>query len=104
MLILALDKCRYVAEMWIVAMVLGSAGAAAGAIAGAGERHFSREPEDTVATVGDLVVLRCGVSPASSGPVQWTKDRFGLGPDTDPSLPGFPTYSMASNAEGISSE
>merc|ERR1719430_180876 len=45
-----------------------------------------------------MVVLSCGVSPVFSGPVQWTRDGFGLG--LDPDLPEFPGYFLAGDDKG----
>jgi len=55
-------------------------------------QSFSAEPSDvTVAAGGDLR-LECRVSD-QRGQCQWTRDGFGLG--INPSLPGFPRYTMS---------
>ena len=45
-------------EMWLVVLVLCRAAVA---------RQFSRTPSNMTATVGDRVVLRCGVDQAAAG-------------------------------------
>jgi len=60
---------------------------------GGGGQYFIREPEDVTASLGDdNVVFVCQVGGQSVGLRQWTRNGFGLG--TDPTLPGFPRYSL----------
>jgi hypothetical protein len=55
--------------MWMATVLVGTIVSA--------ERQFSRQPTDTMATVGEVAVLRCGVEPAGSGMVQ-VPGRAGL--------------------------
>ncbi len=71
-------------------------------LAGGRQQQLLEEPPDVNANLGDEVVLPCLVRDRA-GPLQWTRNGFGLGLDT--SLPGFPRYSltpeMALKIEGI---
>lgn len=64
-----------------------------------GEQSFEEEPQDTTAKHGEAVTLPCKIKDRR-GVVQWTKDGFGLGTDTD--LHGFSRYKMIVNDdEGV---
>ena len=54
-------------------------------------QYFLSEPSDVIFKTGADLQLPCTVG-NKQGACQWTKDGFGLG--IDPSLPGFPRFSM----------
>ena len=60
------------------------------------KQYFSQEPEDVSVAAGETLVLPCQVT-ERRGKCQWTRDGFGLG--VDPSLPGFPRYSMDDDSD-----
>ncbi|CAL4130583.1 unnamed protein product [Meganyctiphanes norvegica] len=63
------------------------------------EQRFADQPESVTVKHGRAVVLRCKVLD-KKGIIQWTKDGFGLGTDTD--LEGFSRYKMETNeSEGV---
>ncbi|KAJ8681625.1 hypothetical protein QAD02_017417, partial [Eretmocerus hayati] len=59
-------------------------------------QHFDREPGDQTAVVGSEVTLPCRVVNLK-GPIQWTKDEFGLGAVRN--LTGFERYAMIGSDE-----
>merc|ERR1712106_459687 len=55
-------------------------------------QYFIHQPDGLLTVMaGDKVILPCKVE-NKAGPLQWTRDGFGLG--TSRSLPGFPRLSM----------
>ncbi|CAB3400505.1 unnamed protein product [Caenorhabditis bovis] len=64
------------------------------------EQKIIEGPKDTLASIGETVVLTCRVE-NQQGPVQWMKDDFGLGTERDKPLPGNKRYRMiGSSANG----
>ncbi|CAI5456005.1 unnamed protein product [Caenorhabditis angaria] len=64
------------------------------------QQRIVEGPKDTLASIGDTVVLTCRVE-NQQGPVQWMKDDFGLGTERDKPLPGNKRYRMVgSSANG----
>ncbi|XP_075748592.1 nephrin-like [Rhipicephalus microplus] len=64
-----------------------------------GQQYFRVRPRDTQAVEGQTTELQCHVGNLA-GPVQWSKDGFLLG--FDPSIPGFPRYTMiVDNQRGV---
>ncbi|XP_065288610.1 nephrin-like isoform X1 [Dermacentor albipictus] len=64
-----------------------------------GQQYFRVRPRDTQAVEGQTAELQCHVANLA-GPVQWSKDGFLLG--FDPSIPGFPRYTMiVDNQRGV---
>ena len=59
-------------------------------------QYFITVPRDVVFKSGEDLKLPCTVG-NKQGACQWTKDGFGMG--VDPSLPGFPRFSMGVDAE-----
>lgn len=59
-------------------------------------QRFAIEPQDQTAVIGSRVTLPCRVLD-QKGPVQWTKDDFGLGALRN--LTGFERYSMIGSDE-----
>jgi len=59
-------------------------------------QYFLTEPRDVVFKSGEDLKLPCTVG-NKKGACQWTKDGFGMG--VEPSLPGFPRFSMGGDAE-----
>ncbi|XP_015795128.1 irregular chiasm C-roughest protein [Tetranychus urticae] len=60
------------------------------------KQKFAIEPMDKSAIIGDTVLLPCRVL-HKVGPLQWTRDGFGLGPDRK--LEGFARYEMIGSDE-----
>ncbi|KAH8023593.1 hypothetical protein HPB51_014842 [Rhipicephalus microplus] len=64
-----------------------------------GQQYFRVRPRDTQAVEAQTTELQCHVGNLA-GPVQWSKDGFLLG--FDPSIPGFPRYTMiVDNQRGV---
>ncbi|XP_077524677.1 nephrin-like [Amblyomma americanum] len=64
-----------------------------------GQQYFRVRPRDAQAVEGQTAELQCHVGNLA-GPVQWSKDGFLLG--FDPSIPGFPRYTMiVDNQRGV---
>ena len=59
-------------------------------------QHFAIEPMDQTAVIGSKVTLPCRVV-NQRGPIQWTKDDFGLGAVRN--LTGYDRYSMIGSDE-----
>lgn len=59
-------------------------------------QRFAIEPMDQTAVIGSKVTLPCRVL-NQKGPIQWTKDDFGLGAIRN--LTGFERYSMIGTDE-----
>eukprot|EP00092_Neocalanus_flemingeri_P023785 GFUD01025805.1.p1 GENE.GFUD01025805.1~~GFUD01025805.1.p1 ORF type:complete len:546 (+),score=129.94 GFUD01025805.1:193-1830(+) len=54
-------------------------------------QYFTAEPKDVTFKSGEHLKMPCAVG-NKQGACQWTKDGFGMG--INPSLPGFPRFSM----------
>jgi len=54
-------------------------------------QYFKTEPKDVTFKSGEHLMMPCAVG-NRQGACQWTKDGFGMG--INPSLPGFPRFSM----------
>lgn len=59
-------------------------------------QRFAIEPQDQTAVIGSRVTLPCRVLD-QKGPIQWTKDDFGLGAVRN--LTGFERYAMIGSDE-----
>lgn len=59
-------------------------------------QRFAIEPMDQTAVIGSKVTLPCRVE-HQKGPIQWTKDDFGLGAVRN--LTGFERYAMIGSDE-----
>ncbi|XP_011300067.1 irregular chiasm C-roughest protein-like [Fopius arisanus] len=59
-------------------------------------QRFAIEPQDQTAVIGSRVTLPCRVQD-QKGPIQWTKDDFGLGAVRN--LTGYERYSMVGSDE-----
>lgn len=59
-------------------------------------QRFAIEPQDQTAVIGSRVTLPCRVLD-QKGPIQWTKDDFGLGAVRN--LTGYERYAMIGSDE-----
>ena len=71
-------------------------GSAPGTATGTEEQRFAIEPVDSNARLGESIILPCRVL-HRTGPLQWTKDGFGLGMDRQ--LSAYPRYQMVGSEE-----